>query len=257
MQPGDRDVRDAGQSVVARERARAAHAAVPGAVAARDCAVRRHRRSPGIQTRSRRAAQALFDPGRPWSRVAMVLATLGLVRAPTPETREAAKLRAIAEEIAKTSPEFRRQGAGRHDSRGGRRAGKSQAAAGRENEAARRCDARRRNAPPRSATTTSRERIRQPANPARRTEKATARARARATRQAMAAARARARREPARTLAATTRVRARAAAAIIRARTKGGNGSANNDKNDQNKSNASNIAAAERTRQGRNAGRDR
>ncbi len=35
--------------------------------------------------------------------VAMVLATLGLVRAPTPENREAAKLRAIAEEIAKTS----------------------------------------------------------------------------------------------------------------------------------------------------------
>ncbi|MGA6971597.1 MAG: hypothetical protein WBY93_08220 [Candidatus Binatus sp.] len=35
--------------------------------------------------------------------VAMVLATLGLVRAPTPETREAAKLRSIAEEIAKTA----------------------------------------------------------------------------------------------------------------------------------------------------------
>jgi hypothetical protein len=35
--------------------------------------------------------------------LAMVLATLGLVRAPTPETREAAKLRAIAEEIAKTA----------------------------------------------------------------------------------------------------------------------------------------------------------
>jgi hypothetical protein len=35
--------------------------------------------------------------------LAMVLATLGLVRAPTPENREAAKLRAIAEEIAKTS----------------------------------------------------------------------------------------------------------------------------------------------------------
>jgi len=34
--------------------------------------------------------------------LAMVLATLGLVRAPTPENREAAKLRAIAEEIAKT-----------------------------------------------------------------------------------------------------------------------------------------------------------
>ena len=35
--------------------------------------------------------------------LAMVLATLGLVRAPTPENREAAKLRAIAEEIAKTA----------------------------------------------------------------------------------------------------------------------------------------------------------
>ena len=35
--------------------------------------------------------------------LAMVLATLGLVRAPTPEDREAAKLRAIAAEIAKTS----------------------------------------------------------------------------------------------------------------------------------------------------------
>jgi len=35
--------------------------------------------------------------------IAMVLATLGLVRAPTPENREAAKLRAIAEEIARTS----------------------------------------------------------------------------------------------------------------------------------------------------------
>jgi uncharacterized membrane protein YgcG len=35
--------------------------------------------------------------------LAMVLATLGLVRAPTPETREAAKLRAIAQEIAKTA----------------------------------------------------------------------------------------------------------------------------------------------------------
>ena len=33
----------------------------------------------------------------------MVLATMGLVRAPTPEDREAAKLRAIAEEIAKTA----------------------------------------------------------------------------------------------------------------------------------------------------------
>ncbi|MGA7872840.1 MAG: hypothetical protein WCA22_18275 [Candidatus Binatus sp.] len=35
--------------------------------------------------------------------LAMVLATLGLVRAPTPENREAAKLRAIAEEIAETA----------------------------------------------------------------------------------------------------------------------------------------------------------
>jgi hypothetical protein len=35
--------------------------------------------------------------------LAMVLATLGLVRAPTPENREAAKLRAIAQEIAKTA----------------------------------------------------------------------------------------------------------------------------------------------------------
>jgi len=35
--------------------------------------------------------------------LAMVFATLGLVRAPTPEDREAAKLRAIAEMIAKTS----------------------------------------------------------------------------------------------------------------------------------------------------------
>jgi uncharacterized membrane protein YgcG len=35
--------------------------------------------------------------------LAMVLATLGLVRAPTPENREAAKLRAIAQEIARTS----------------------------------------------------------------------------------------------------------------------------------------------------------
>ncbi len=35
--------------------------------------------------------------------LAMVLATLGLVRAPMPENREAAKLRAIAEEIAKTA----------------------------------------------------------------------------------------------------------------------------------------------------------
>ena len=35
--------------------------------------------------------------------LAMVLATLGLVRAPTPENTEAAKLRAIAEEIARTS----------------------------------------------------------------------------------------------------------------------------------------------------------
>jgi hypothetical protein len=35
--------------------------------------------------------------------LAMVLATLGLVRAPTPENREAAKLRTIAEEIAKTA----------------------------------------------------------------------------------------------------------------------------------------------------------
>jgi len=35
--------------------------------------------------------------------LAMVLATLGLVRAPTPEDREAAKLRAIAQEIAKTA----------------------------------------------------------------------------------------------------------------------------------------------------------
>ncbi len=35
--------------------------------------------------------------------IAMVLATLGLVRAPTPENTEAAKLRAIAQEIAKTS----------------------------------------------------------------------------------------------------------------------------------------------------------
>ena len=35
--------------------------------------------------------------------LAMVLATLGLVRAPTPEDTEAAKLRAIAEEIARTS----------------------------------------------------------------------------------------------------------------------------------------------------------
>jgi uncharacterized membrane protein YgcG len=35
--------------------------------------------------------------------IAMVLATLGLVRAPTPENREAAKLRAIAEEIARTA----------------------------------------------------------------------------------------------------------------------------------------------------------
>jgi hypothetical protein len=35
--------------------------------------------------------------------LAMVLATLGLVRASTPENREAAKLRAIAEEIAKTA----------------------------------------------------------------------------------------------------------------------------------------------------------
>jgi len=35
--------------------------------------------------------------------LAMVLATLGLVRAPTPANREAAKLRAIAEEIAKTA----------------------------------------------------------------------------------------------------------------------------------------------------------
>ncbi len=35
--------------------------------------------------------------------LAMVLATLGLVRAPTPDNTEAAKLRAIAEEIARTS----------------------------------------------------------------------------------------------------------------------------------------------------------
>ncbi len=35
--------------------------------------------------------------------LAMILATLGLVRAPTPENREAAKLRAIAQEIARTS----------------------------------------------------------------------------------------------------------------------------------------------------------
>jgi len=35
--------------------------------------------------------------------LAMVLATLGLVRAPTPENTEAARLRAIAEEIARTS----------------------------------------------------------------------------------------------------------------------------------------------------------
>jgi hypothetical protein len=35
--------------------------------------------------------------------LAMVLATLGLVRAPTPENREAAKLRAIAQEIARTA----------------------------------------------------------------------------------------------------------------------------------------------------------
>jgi uncharacterized membrane protein YgcG len=35
--------------------------------------------------------------------LAMVLATLGLVRAPTPENRAAAKLRAIAQEIAKTA----------------------------------------------------------------------------------------------------------------------------------------------------------
>src|SRR5208282_5932823 len=35
--------------------------------------------------------------------IAMVLATLGLVRAPTPENTEAARLRAIAEEIARTS----------------------------------------------------------------------------------------------------------------------------------------------------------
>ena len=35
--------------------------------------------------------------------IAMVLATLGLVRAPTPENTEAAKLRAIAEEIARSS----------------------------------------------------------------------------------------------------------------------------------------------------------
>jgi uncharacterized membrane protein YgcG len=35
--------------------------------------------------------------------LAMVLATLGLVRAPTPENREAARLRAIAQEIARTS----------------------------------------------------------------------------------------------------------------------------------------------------------
>ena len=35
--------------------------------------------------------------------LAMVLATLGLVRAPTPENTEAAKLRSIAEEIAKTA----------------------------------------------------------------------------------------------------------------------------------------------------------
>ncbi len=35
--------------------------------------------------------------------IAMVLATMGLVRAPTPENTEAAKLRAIAEEIARTS----------------------------------------------------------------------------------------------------------------------------------------------------------
>jgi len=35
--------------------------------------------------------------------IAMVLATLGLVRAPTPENTEAAKLRAMAEEIARTS----------------------------------------------------------------------------------------------------------------------------------------------------------
>ena len=35
--------------------------------------------------------------------LAMILATLGLVRAPTPEDREAAKLRAIAQEIAKTA----------------------------------------------------------------------------------------------------------------------------------------------------------
>jgi hypothetical protein len=35
--------------------------------------------------------------------LAMLFATLGLVRAPTPESREAAKLRAIAQEIAKTA----------------------------------------------------------------------------------------------------------------------------------------------------------
>ena len=53
-----------------------------------------------------------FKPGEPLKRssifagvvaLVMVLATLGLVRAPTPESREAAKLRAIAQEIAKTA----------------------------------------------------------------------------------------------------------------------------------------------------------
>ncbi|HZC47263.1 MAG TPA: hypothetical protein VE243_12355, partial [Candidatus Acidoferrum sp.] len=53
-----------------------------------------------------------LEPGEPLKRssvfagvvaLAMILATLGLVRAPTPEDREAAKLRAIASEIAKTA----------------------------------------------------------------------------------------------------------------------------------------------------------
>ena len=150
--------------------------------------------------------------------LAMVLATLGLVRAPTPANREAAKLRAIAEEIAKTAT-------GPGDTA---LADKIRAAADAlespelppEEKKKRIEDAMREaNHAAEKRNISEAGKNQAAANPPRRAGRATARARARATLPAPAAVRPRRARDPDRLRAATTPVRAMAAPATTPART--------------------------------------
>ena len=217
MQPGDRDVRHAGESVGAGEQPCTAHAAVPGSVAARDRAVRRPRRAPRIQT----------QVGEPLKRssifagvvaLAMVLATLGLVRAPTPESREAAKLRAIAQEIAQTATSSDDKALAdkiRHAAD----ALENSKLPPEEKRSASKKRCGRPTRPLKSATTASPEKIKATASPTRRTERAAATARARVTPPAQAPARARAGREPVRTAGGNNPGSGKGGAETIQART--------------------------------------